>query len=916
MRGSRLLPWLCGAAAGAVACGGDSFGPQPVARITLSVHDTTIGVGDTLRIAASAMNASGQPLPGVQLSWKSSDPPSAPVSATGLVRALAPGDATISASADGTFGTATVHVRGGVATVAVTPNPASVPVSGTLQLSAIVRDAAGDVLASQPVSWATADASVATVSASGLVTGVANGLVAITASAGGTSGTAQVTVGTVPVASVTVTPSPASVLAGGTLQFTATLKDAQGNVLSGRTVTWATSSASIATISPSGLATGVAQGTANITATAGGKNGVAPLTVSTVPVATVTVSPSSASVPVGGSTQLTATPKDAQGNVLAGRQVTWTTSNAGIATVGADGTVTGAGPGTATITATSEGKSGTAQVTVAQVPVATVTVTPATATVVAGATVQLTATLKDAQGNVLTGRPVTWASGNGSVAAVSATGLVSGVSAGSATITATSEGQSGTAQVTVNPVPVASVTISPSPATVLVGGTMQLSATLKDAQGNVLTGRTVTWGTLDPSIASVNSSGLVSGLAQGTARITAASGGKADTAQVTVNPVPVATVTVTPSSAMIAASGGKVQLTATLKDAQGNLLTGRTVTWSSGNAGAATVSSSGLVTGASSLSVVTITATSEGHTGSAQVAVTRAAGTYLNQAYCSANTARQMDVYVPAASVARPLPVAVFIHGGAWQSGDKSQSGWRFDSVRVRLVAGGYIVANLNYRLATTTTNKWPVQINDVKCAVRQLRGDSATWGTNPARFGAWGTSAGAQLADLLGTTTPSDGFEAYDLGWTSVSSRVGAVVDISGVTDLTRPSELDTAAISPGVVFTTWPDTTSSELINASPVNHSGTFGGPFLVFHGEEDSVVALAQANRLVNNLQLAGGSATLQLVSNADHSFNPANGGSISPSQTSIANQIAGFFDQTVKNAAALAPSVAVGQSPGP
>src|SRR5256885_11766973 len=102
------------------------------------------------------------------------------------------------------------------------------------------------------------------------------------------------------------------------------------------------------------------------------------------------------------------------------------------------------------MTATSEGQSGTAAITVTPVPVASVTVTPATAGVAVGSTVQLTATPKDANGNPLTGRVVTWQSSNNAIASVNGSGLVSGVAAGGpVTITATSEGQSGTAAVTV-----------------------------------------------------------------------------------------------------------------------------------------------------------------------------------------------------------------------------------------------------------------------------------------------------------------------------------------------------------------------------------------------------------------------------------------------------------------------------------
>src|SRR4029077_7741633 len=138
---------------------------------------------------------------------------------------------------------------------------------------------------------------------------------------------------------------------GQTVQLSATPKDASGGALSGRTVTWATSNAAVASVSGSGLVTGVAAGTATITATSEGQTGTATVTVTNVPVASVTVSPASASIPVGQTVQLTATPKDGSGNPLSGRVVTWATSNAAVATVSGSGQVSGLATGSATITA-------------------------------------------------------------------------------------------------------------------------------------------------------------------------------------------------------------------------------------------------------------------------------------------------------------------------------------------------------------------------------------------------------------------------------------------------------------------------------------------------------------------------------------------------------------------------------------
>src|SRR3989441_85804 len=284
-------------------------------------------------------------------------------------------------------------------------------------------------------------------------------------------------------------------------------------------------------------------------------------------VASVDVSPATAATYPNATVQLTATLTDANGNSLTGRTVTWGTSDANLATVDANGLVTGKSVGgPVTITATSEGKSGTSSVTVTPAPVASVDVTPSPASVVVGTTLQLTATPKDAAGNALTGRTITWVTSDANLATVDANGLVTGKAAGGpVTITATSEGKSGSSAVTVNAVPVASVDVSPASGTIQVGATIQLTARPKDAGGNPLTGRIVAWSTSDAGLATVDPNGLVTGKAAGgPVTVTATSEGKAGTAAITVIPIPVASVDVTPATATIAVNA-TVQLTATPK---------------------------------------------------------------------------------------------------------------------------------------------------------------------------------------------------------------------------------------------------------------------------------------------------------------------------------------------------------------
>ncbi|MBX3148076.1 MAG: Ig domain-containing protein [Gemmatimonadales bacterium] len=171
--------------------------------------------------------------------------------------------------------------------------------------------------------------------------------------------------------------------------------------------------------------------------------------------------------------------------------------------------------------------------------VASVAVEPGTASVVPGGTVTLTATPRDAGGAALQGRTVTWATSNATIASVSSAGVVTGVAAGGpVTITATSEGQSGSAQVTVTPPPVATVAVAPGTSALTIGATATLVATVRDAAGAPLTGRTVSWASSNEEVATVSETGLVTAVAiGGPVTITATSEGVNGTAQVTVEPV-------------------------------------------------------------------------------------------------------------------------------------------------------------------------------------------------------------------------------------------------------------------------------------------------------------------------------------------------------------------------------------------
>ncbi|MBU6367883.1 MAG: Ig-like domain-containing protein, partial [Gemmatimonadetes bacterium] len=257
------------------------------------------------------------------------------------------------------------------------------------------------------------------------------------------------------------------------------------------------------------------------------------------------MAPTSCALTTGASCTLAATTADASGRTLTGRAISWTTSAAAVATVSTAGVVTAVAPGAATITATSEGRSGTATITVTPPAVERITVTPSSCALVTGASCTLTAATVDAAGAPLTGRAISWTTSAAAVATVSTAGVVTAVAAGSATITATSEGKSATAAITVTPPPVATITLAPSACIVDPGRGCVPTATLRDAAGNALAGRAVTWSSSATGVATVAADGTVTGVAAGAATVTATSEGRSATLAVTVSNAAAASVVVT-----------------------------------------------------------------------------------------------------------------------------------------------------------------------------------------------------------------------------------------------------------------------------------------------------------------------------------------------------------------------------------
>ncbi len=369
-----------------------------------------------------------------------------------------------------------------VATVTVSIVTSNLTVGHSTLATAVARDAAGRELDGRAIAWTSSDPSVAIVNASGDVTALSVGSATITATSEGISGSTLVTATApppTPVATVTASVADGTIVVGQATQASAVPRDDAGNVLAGRTVTWTSSAPGVASVDAAGRVTGASVGTASIFATCEGRSGSVQLAVIVPPpspVATVTASLASSALHVGQATQASVVLRDASGNVLAGRTVVWTSSNGSVASVDATtGVVTATGVGSASITATSEGKTGSATMTAALVPVSTVIATLGTGSLVVGQATQASAVLRDAAGNVLTGRSVAWSSSNASVVSVGTGGLVTGIAAGTANVTATSEGQTGSAGVTVRDdacvwTPVRTESLATTPAGAIPGG--------------------------------------------------------------------------------------------------------------------------------------------------------------------------------------------------------------------------------------------------------------------------------------------------------------------------------------------------------------------------------------------------------------------------------------------------------------
>jgi acetyl esterase/lipase len=228
-----------------------------------------------------------------------------------------------------------------------------------------------------------------------------------------------------------------------------------------------------------------------------------------------------------------------------------------------------------------------------------------------------------------------------------------------------------------------------------------------------------------------------------------------------------------------------------------------------------------------------------------------------------------LDLFLPEQPSAQPLPLMIWIHGGAWMAGDQASPPVLY------LVNKGFAVASIQYRFSSDAI--WPAQAYDCKAAVRFLRANAAKYNFDPDHFGLGGDSAGGHLAALVGTSGNVQEMEG-DLGNTNVSSRVQAVVDWFGPTDVTLLGQQagphsfiqhDTAD-SPESRLLGGPVQEKRELAKtANPLTYIDKSDPPFLIMHGDNDQLVPLAQSVILAKALIDAGVEVTMKTIPGAGH-----------------------------------------------
>ena len=609
-----------------------------LASLAITPPAPSLPLGTTLQLGATGTFTDGstQNLTS-SVQWGSSNPSIVGVSAAGMATAAGLGSTSVTASSGSIIGSATATVTSPIVqSIAITPSSPSIAVNTTQQFTAIGTFSDGSMQnITGSVQWSSGNPGVASINvngAPGLAMGLAAGSSIITAASGSVFSNANLTVTGATLTSIAVTPAAPSIPLGTLQQFTATgtFSDGTTQDITG-TVTWTSSKTSVATITVSGLATARNLGTTTITAASGSVNGTATATVNAADLASLAIQPGDTTIAATTSQQFSAigTFNDGSTQDLTG-EATWTSSDTSVAKIGVNsGLAKGIAPGSCTITATVGSLSASITLTVSNATVVSVSVTPVGRTIAPGTKLSFaaTGTFSDLSTQNIT-RDATWASDNPAVATVGSVSLVLGVAPGTANISATLDGVTGSAQLTVSSATLASIAVTPPSAALAPASTLGLTATGTFSDGSTQTiTNAVNWSSSDANVASVNNSGQITGQSAGNATMTAQQGSVSGTMVVVVESSALVSLQITPASISIAEqTSTQFRAIGTFGDGSTQDLT-QSSSWTSSPGSVATVGNSGGSKGeATGLTpgTATVTALFAGQVGTATLTVTSA----------------------------------------------------------------------------------------------------------------------------------------------------------------------------------------------------------------------------------------------------------------------------------------------------
>src|SRR6202163_52009 len=355
--------------------------------------------------------------------------------------------------------------------------------------------------------------------------------------------------------SIAITPANAALLLGTLQQFTATgtYSDHSSQDITD-SVTWSSSDISVASIAGGGLATALTLGSVTISATSGSVTGSTTVNVQSAVLSSITVRPVNKKIAPLTSLQFQAigTYTDGSTHNLNG-QVSWISSNSAVATIARGGRAKGLITGSTTITATLDSISGSTTLNVSNATIVSISVTPSGRTIAPGTKLTFAATgvFSDHTTQVIT-RDCTWASDNHAVASVGAGGTATAIGPGTANISATFNGVSGSAPLNVSSAILTSISVTPASAVLAPTTSVNCVATgtYSDGSAQVIT-NIVTWTSTAPNVASVTAGGFVTALSAGNATISAQLGTLSGNSAIVVDGSPLTSIQVLPPTASI-----------------------------------------------------------------------------------------------------------------------------------------------------------------------------------------------------------------------------------------------------------------------------------------------------------------------------------------------------------------------------